>query len=72
MNLKGALPDSDIDAIERLSQHKYVPDGLRAGLGFAPGRSSMVRGLYAQAAEQFAAANAQGGREGCERSVLRP
>jgi tetratricopeptide (TPR) repeat protein len=58
MNLKGALPDSDIRAIERLRDHKYVSHGLRAGLGFALGAVFDARGVYAQAAEQFEAANA--------------
>jgi tetratricopeptide (TPR) repeat protein len=58
MNLKAALPDSDIRAIERLRDHKYVSHGLRAGLGFALGAVFDARGLYDQAAEHFAAANA--------------
>ncbi len=58
MNLKGALPDADIQAMQRLRDHKYVPHGLRAGLGFALGAVFDARGLYVQAAEQFEAANA--------------
>ena len=58
MNLKGALPDADIQAMQRLRDHKYVPHGLRAGLGFALGAVFDARGLYEQAAEQFKVANA--------------
>ncbi len=58
MNLKGALPDRDIQAIERLRDHKYVSHGLRAGLGFALGAVFDARGLYTRAVEQFEVANA--------------
>ncbi len=58
MNLKGALPDADIQAMQRLRDHKYVAHGLRAGLGFALGAVFDARGLYGQAAEQFSSANA--------------
>ena len=58
MNLKGALPDSDVHAMQRLREHKYVPHSLRAGLNFALGAVFDSRGLYVQAAEHFEAANA--------------
>ena len=57
MNLKGALPDCDIEAMQGLLEHKYVSHSLRAGLHFALGAVFDARGLYAQAAEHFDAAN---------------
>ncbi len=57
MNLMGALPDRDIQAMQRLVEHKYVSHSLRAALHFALGRVFDARGLYARAAEHFEAAN---------------
>ena len=73
MNLKGALPDRDIQAMQRLVEHKYVSHSLRAGLHFALGRVFDARGLYARAAEHFEAANGlQSGSLGREKPVIRP
>ena len=36
-NLKGTLPDRDIEAMQGLLKHKYVSHSLKAGLHFAPG-----------------------------------
>jgi tetratricopeptide (TPR) repeat protein len=64
MNLKGALPDHDIQAMQGLLEHKYVSHSLKAGLHFALGAVFDARGLYAQAAEHFEAAN------GLQRALL--
>ena len=42
---------------EMLLEHKYVSHSLKAGLNFALGAVFDARGLYAQAAEHFEAAN---------------
>ena len=57
INLKGALPDRDIEAMQSLLEHKYVSHSLRAGLHFALGAVFDARGMHGQAAEHFDAAN---------------
>jgi tetratricopeptide (TPR) repeat protein len=56
-NLKGALPDRDIQAMQRLAEHRYVSHSVRAALHFSLGGVFDGRGFYARAAEHFDAAN---------------
>jgi tetratricopeptide (TPR) repeat protein len=57
-NLKAALPDSDIAAMEALVLYPKLADELRAALRFGLGVVYDARRRYADAAAQFDAANA--------------
>ena len=72
MNLKGALPDCDIEAMQGLLEHKYVSHSLRAGLHFAlgavfNGASSHAGRRALRCRQRFA-----DGPLGRERPVIRP
>jgi tetratricopeptide (TPR) repeat protein len=56
-NLKGALPDDDIEAMRRLLAHRHVSHSLKAGLHFALGAVFDARGRYSEAAQHFDSAN---------------
>jgi tetratricopeptide (TPR) repeat protein len=57
LNLKGRLPESDVQAIEGLLDYKYLSPGVRAGLHFGLGAVMDARGLHARAALCFDIAN---------------
>jgi tetratricopeptide (TPR) repeat protein len=58
INLRGALSDADLRAIQGLVRHKYLGDDVRAALHFALGGVFDARSLYSDAAAHFQTANA--------------
>jgi len=57
LNLKGRLPEAEVQAIEGLLDHKYLSPVVRAGLHFGLGAVLDARGLHARAAACFDIAN---------------
>ena len=57
LNLKGRLPEADVQAIEGLLDHQYLAPAVRAELHFALGAVLDARGLHARAATCFDIAN---------------
>jgi tetratricopeptide (TPR) repeat protein len=57
INLKGRLRADEVQAIERLLDHKLLTDAARAALGFGLAKVYDARGLYARSAALLERAN---------------
>jgi tetratricopeptide (TPR) repeat protein len=59
INLKGRMPDDEIEAMRGLLGHRYLPEANRGSLSFGLAAVLDARGLRHEAAELFEAGNAR-------------